>query len=138
MPNIYVESKTPRGPQFKESLLPSSATGFSRGLAVTYGADSSHIALIAVAATAAVGILEEDVSGTSQSASVIEFGQAVAQIGASVQALQPLTTNANGQLVPATGSQPVLAVALEAQTYVAPGSYATVFVLGFLAIALAA
>jgi hypothetical protein len=62
--------------------------------------------------------------------SVIELGPAVAQIGANVTSGQPLTPNAAGQLIPATAGQPVVAVAMESQTYVSPGSYAGVFVLG--------
>jgi len=54
----------------------------------------------------------------------------VARVGATVTSLQLLTTNAAGQLVPAQPGQPVVAVALEPQTYVSPGSFANVFVLG--------
>jgi hypothetical protein len=62
---------------------------------------------------------------------VVEFGQVVAQIGANVAAGQSLAVNAAGQLVPAVATNPIVAVALEAQVYVAPGSFANVFVLGF-------
>lgn len=130
MANIYVEAKGPKGVQAKESLLPAAVSGYQRGLAVTYGSDQYHAALIAVAAAVAVGILEEDAINVNNPCSVIELGQAVAQIGANVTALQPLTTNATGQLVPAQPGQPVVAIALEPQNYVAPGSFANVFVLG--------
>ena len=130
MANIYVEAKSPLGPQVKESLLPAAVTGYTRGLAVTYGTDVYHALLIAAAGVAAVGLLEEDAININNPSSVIEFGQAVAQIGASVTALQQLTTNASGQLVPAQAGQPVIAIALESQTYVSPGSFATVFVFG--------
>jgi hypothetical protein len=135
MANIYVEAKGPKGPQFKESLLPAAVAGYARGLAVTYGADANHAALIAAAGASAVGILEEDAINVNNPSSVIEFGQGVAQIGANVNALQPLATNAAGQLVPATAGQPVVAIALETQVYVAPGSFANVFVLGLLSFA---
>jgi hypothetical protein len=129
MANIYVEAKGPKGVQAKESLLPAAVAGYQRGLAVTYGSDQYHAALVA-AATVAVGILEEDAISTRNPSAVVEFGQTVAQVGANVTALQPLTTNAASQLVPAQPGQPVIAVALEPQVYVAPGSFANVFVLG--------
>lgn len=130
MANIYVEAKGPKGVQAKESLIPAAVAGYQRGLAVTYGVDAYHAALVAVVGAVAVGILEEDALSTSNPSAVVEFGQTVAQIGADVAALQPLTVNAAGQLVPATPGTAVLAVALEPQVYVAPGSYANVFVLG--------
>lgn len=132
MANIYVEGKGPKGVQIKESLLPAAVTGYTRGLAVNYGADSNHATLATVAATAALGILEEDALSVKNPCSVIEFGQVVAQIGATVTAQQTLTTDANGRLVPATAGQPVVAIALEAQTYVSPGSFAVVFWFGLL------
>jgi hypothetical protein len=134
MANIYVEGKGPQGIQAKESLLPAAVAGYTRGLAVTYGVDQFHAALVAAAGSPAIGLLEEDAININNPASVIQFGQAVAQIGANVVALQPLTTNAAGQLVPATAGQPVTAIALEPQNYVAPGSYATVFVVAILGI----
>jgi hypothetical protein len=87
-----------------------------------------------------LGILEEDVIATVQAGvstvgqpnAVIEFGEAVAQIGASVALNQPLTSNAAGQLIPALPGQQIVAIALEPQTYVAPGSFACVFVLAIL------
>jgi hypothetical protein len=130
MANIYVEKKGRQGLQASESLLPTAVIGYSRGLAVTYGADEYHATLIAAAASLAVGILDEDAININNPCKVVEFGQAVAQIGANLTALQPLTTNAAGQLVPAQPGQPVVAIALEPQNYVSPGSFATVFVLG--------
>jgi hypothetical protein len=130
MANIYVEAKGPQGIKAKESLLPAAVSGYSRGLAVVYGADAYHAALASALGQACVGILEEDAINLTNPCAVIEFGQAVAQIGASVAAQQLLTVNAAGQLIPAASGQAVLAVALEAQTYVAPCSYANVFVLG--------
>jgi hypothetical protein len=79
---------------------------------------------------AILGILEEDAINLSNPCAVIEFGQVVAQIGANVTAMQALTVNAAGQLVPAASGQAVVAVALEPQIYVAPGSFANVFVFG--------
>ena len=130
MSNIYVEGKGPKGPQIKESLAFSSVPAVpSRGLAVTYGSDAFHAAVANALGETCIGLIEEDViSGLP--AAVIEFGQTVAQIGASVTAGQALTASAAGQLVPAAAGQAVLAVALETQVYVAPGSYAGVFVLG--------
>lgn len=138
MSNIYIESKGPVGPWMKESLQFASAPGvsLSRGLAVSYGSDQFHIALIAALATQVIGILEEDAIVTTQAGvqvvgepnSVIEFGQAIAQIGATVAVGQALAANANGLLVPATAGQQVVAIALEPQTYVSPGSFACVFV----------
>ena len=146
MSNIYVEAKGPKGIQLKESLQLSAVPASpSRGLAVTYGSDTFHATVVAAAAAAGViGILEEDavavvrggVNTVGEPNTVIEFGQAVAQIGASVTALQPLTTNANGLLVPANPGQPVVAYALEAQTYVSPGSFACVLVVASLGITL--
>lgn len=130
MSNIYVEGKGPQGPQSKESLLPTAVSGYERGLAVVYGADSLH-ATLAGAAGAAIGLLEEDAESLINPVAVIEHGQAVAQIGANVAAGQSLAVNAAGQLVPAVATNPIVAVALEAQTYEAPGSLALVFVLGF-------
>jgi hypothetical protein len=130
MANIYVEKKGPQGARFSESLLPAAVSGYERGLAVVYGSDEYHAALASVLGEAAVGILDEDALNLTNPCKVIEFGQAVAQIGASVAAGQLLTVNAAGQLVPAASGQAVIAVALEAQTYVSPGSYATVFVFG--------
>lgn len=130
MSNIYVEGKGPKGPQIKESLAFSSTPAApSRGLGVAYGSDEYHAAVATAAGQACIGLIEEDVvSGLP--ASIIEFGQAVAQIGASVTAQQPLAVNAAGLLVPAVAGQQVVAISLEAQTYVSPGSFATVFVLG--------
>jgi hypothetical protein len=140
MANIYVEGKGPQGNQDSESLQLSAVPGSepSRGLAVVYGADAYH-ATIAGAAAAAIGILEEDavvvvrggVSVVGQANKVVERGQVVAQIGANVTAGQSLATNAAGQLVPAVATNPIVAVALESQVYVAPGSFACVYVLGF-------
>jgi hypothetical protein len=132
MSNIYVEAKGPKGVQAKESLLPTATSGYERGMAVTYGTDAYHATLIAAAASASIGLLEEDAVSTKNPVPVIEFGQAVGQIGASVTALQPLTTSAAGLLVPAQPGQPVTAIALEPQTYVSPGSFACVFVVALL------
>jgi hypothetical protein len=130
MANIYVEAKGPKGVQAKESLLPAAVIGYLRGLAVIYGADAFHCLLASALGQACIGILEEDAINVNNPCSVIEFGQVVAQIGANVAAQQLLTVNAAGQLVPAASGQAVLAVALEPQVYVAPGSFANVFVLG--------
>ena len=130
MANIYVEAKGPKGVQAKESLLPAAVNGYGRGLAVVFGADAYHCALASALGQACVGILEEDAVNVNNPCAVVEFGQVVAEIGANVAAQQLLTVNAAGQLVPAAAGQAVLAVALEAQNYVAPGSYANVFVLG--------
>jgi hypothetical protein len=134
MANIYVEAKGPRGVQAKESLLPAAVTGYSRGLAVTYtGTDAAGVNGATLAVTpgmVCVGILEEDAISTSNPNAVVEFGQCIAQIGANVTALNPLAVNASGQLVPAVSGNAVVAVALESQTYVSPGSFANVFVLG--------
>jgi hypothetical protein len=132
MSNIYVEGKGPQGPQIKESLLPAAVSGYQRGLAVVYTGGSDGLGVtLAGAAAVAIGILEEDASATNNPVSVIEHGQAVAQIGANVTAGQQLAVNAAGQLIPAVSTNPVVAIALESQTYVSPGSLACVFVLGF-------
>ncbi|ACO32805.1 MULTISPECIES: hypothetical protein [Acidobacterium] len=135
MANIYTEGKGPKGITVKESLLPNAVAGYSRGLAVSYGADSSHCVLLQPGVQA-LGLLEEDAIDAGQACAVIEFGQAVAQIGANITAQQPLTTNAAGQLVPAQPGQPIAAIALETQVYVAPGSFATVFVVAALNISM--
>jgi hypothetical protein len=133
MSNIYVEGKTPKGPQIAESLAFASVPAVpSRGVAVTYGSDSAHAAVAATAGEACIGLIEEDViSGLP--ARIVEFGQAVAQIGASVTYGQALAVNASAQLVPAVAGQSVVAIALESNTYVSPGSFACVFVLGVAA-----
>jgi hypothetical protein len=130
MSNIYVEAKGPKGVQAKESLLPAAVTGYTRGLAVTYGSDAYHCMLATVLGQLCAGILEEDAINTYNPCAVVEFGQCVAEIGASVTALEALMVNASGQLIPATNGNAVVAVALEPQTYVAPGSFANVFVFG--------
>jgi hypothetical protein len=139
MANIYTEAKGPKGVKIGESLMAAAASGYTRGLAVTYGADAYHCALaLAAAAVGVIGLLEEDViaapatGAPGQPSSVIEFGQAVAAIGANVAVGQALTTNAAGQLVPAEPGQPIVAYALEPQIYVSPGSYACVFVVAIL------
>ena len=129
MSNIYVEAKGPKGVQAKESLLPTAVSGYSRGMAVTYGADAYH-ATLAGAAAAAIGILEEDAISLKNPCAVVEHGQVVAQIGANVSKGQQLAVNAAGQLIPAVSTNPVIAIALEDQTYVSPGSFANVWVLG--------
>jgi hypothetical protein len=130
MANIYTEAKGPKGVQAKESLLPAAVIGYQRGLAVAYGVDAYHATLATALGQVCVGIMEEDALSVKNPTSVVEFGQVVAQIGANVAAQQLLTVNAAGQLVPAASGQAVLAVALEPQVYVAPGSFANVFVLG--------
>lgn len=134
MANIYVEGKGPKGPQYKESLLPAAVAGYQRGICVNYGSDAFTAAVVLQAAVSAMGILEEDAIDVRNPVSVIEFGQVVAQIGASVVRGQSLTTNAAGQLVPALANQPVVAVSLEDQVYVAPGSFACVFFMGMVTI----
>jgi hypothetical protein len=130
MANIYVEAKGPKGVQAKESLLPSVVATCQRGLAVVYGADAYHAAP-AGAAAAAIGILEEDAINLANPCAVVEFGQVVAQIGANVTAGESLAVNAAGQLVPAVATNPIVAIALETQVYVSPGSFASVWVPGF-------
>jgi hypothetical protein len=134
MSNIYVEGKGPKGPQIRESLaFATTPTAPSRGLAVTYGSDAFHAALAATAGEQCVGLIEEDViSGLP--APIIEFGQAIAQIGANVTALELLAVNASGLLVPAQPGQYVVAIALEANTYVSPGSFACVLVVAALGV----
>lgn len=128
MSNINVEVKGPQGPQIKESLLPAAVAGFQRGLAVTYGTDEYHAALATTAGEPCVGLIEEDAVSLQLPISVIEHGQAVAQIGATVTPLQKLTNNAEGQLVPAVTPQHVVAVALSGNPNA--GDYITVFVCG--------
>jgi hypothetical protein len=135
MTNKYVEGKGPQGPQIKESLAPTAVTGYNRGLCVNFGATNLICALVTVAGSAALGILEEDAVSTKNPCSTILFGEAIAQIGANITAQAALATDANGRLVPATAGQQVVAIALEPQTYVAPdangeGSFALVLFLG--------
>jgi hypothetical protein len=128
MTNINVELKGPKGPQISESLLPAAVSGFTRGLAVVYGTDNSHAALPTAAGSLCVGLLEEDAVSLQLPVRVIEHGQTVAQIGAAVSALQLLTCNASGQLIPAGPGQPVIAIALSGNPNA--GDYITVFVFG--------
>ncbi len=137
MANIYVEKKIPTQGGFKEPLMAASVTGYSRGLAVTYTSGNEFgCTLAGTQGEACVGIIEEDqVVGSGASTptnplSVVELGPCVAQIGANVTAGQSLMVNASGQLIPAVNGNSVVAVAMESQTYVAPGSFACVFVIG--------
>jgi hypothetical protein len=127
MANINVELKGPKGLQASESLLPAAVSGFTRGLAVTYGTDAYHAALVSVAGATALGLLDEDAVSVKNPVRVIEFGQTVAQIGAAIAVQQKLAVNAAGQLIPAGPGQTIIAVALEAG--VNAGDYITVFVL---------
>jgi hypothetical protein len=127
MTNINTERKYPKGPQFTESLTPTATVGYTRGLAVGYGSDEFHATLIALAGIAILGLIAEDaVAGLPLL--VVEFGQTVAQIGATVAAGQQLAVNAAGQLVPAQAGQMVVAIALDANPNA--GDYISVFVLG--------
>ncbi len=129
MANINTETKGPKGPQVKESLVPAGASGYTRGLAVVYGADTSHAALPVAANAACIGLIEEDAVSATGPISVIEFGQTVGQVGAAVAAAPlALTNNATGQLVPATAGQTVVAIAVE--TTPNAGDYIWVFVPG--------
>lgn len=135
MTSIFVEAKGPKGIQAKESLLPTAVSGYQRGLAVTYGDDAYHATLSNDdAGHTCLGILEEDAISLENPCSVIEFGQAVAQIGADVGAGQLLAVDALGRLVAAEPGDSVVAVALEAQTYVSPGSFCNVFVFAMFGI----
>lgn len=132
MANIYVEGKGPKGVQHDESLAFAAVPAIpSRGLAVTYGADEIHAAVATVAGEACIGIIDEDIIA-GLPGRIIELGQGVAQIGANVARGEQLATSATGQLVPAQPGQAVVAVALEDQVYVAPGSFACVFVVAIL------
>ena len=119
MSNINVENKYPKGPQEKESLLASGVVGYTRGLFVIYGADALHVALPTAAGQKCIGVIEEDQTVASGSAvatvpiSLIQRGETVLQIGATVTPGQPLTNNAAGQAIPAGPGQPVLAIALD-------------------------
>ena len=132
MSNINVENKYPKGVLDEESLVAASLVGYTRGLAVIYGADQFHALLVSAAGTRALGIIDEDqivpanASVPTMPIRIIEFGQTVAQIGAAVAALQLLATNAAGQLVPAGPGQPVVAVALDANPNA--GDFISVFV----------
>jgi hypothetical protein len=126
MTNINVENKGPSGAQIGESLTPAAVTGFTRGIAVTYGTDAFHAALPTAAGQQCVGIIDEDAIATTNPIRVIEFGQTVAQIGATVAALQSLACNASGQLVPAQPGQFVVAIALDGNPNA--GDYVNVFV----------
>jgi hypothetical protein len=129
MANINTQTKGPKGVQIKESLIPGGSSGFTRGLAVIYGADVYHAAVASVANSACIGIIEEDAVSTTEAIAVIEFGQAVAQVGAAIaSAPLALTNNSTGQLVPATAGQTVVAIALE--TTPNAGDYICVFVPG--------
>ncbi len=139
MANIYVEKKIPNRAPFKESLMAASVNGYQRGLAVAFTAGNEFGCTLATAlGQVCAGVIEEDqvvgsgATSPTNAIGVIEFGPAVAQIGASVTAGQQLTTNAAGLLIPAASGQSVVAVAMESQTYVAPGSFAGVFVVALL------
>jgi hypothetical protein len=138
MANINVENKYPKGPQVEESLVAASLVGYTRGLAVTYGADIFHAALVSVAGAQAIGIIEEDQIVPANATvptvplKVVEFGQAVAQIGATVASGQLLAANAAGQLVPAQPGQWVVALALDGNPNA--GDYICVLVLAALGI----
>lgn len=130
MANISVEAKGPKGIHAKESLLPTAVAGYTRGLAVVYGADA-YTALLAGAAAPALGLIEEDAIDVGNPVSVITLGETVAQLGAAgISKNDLLTTNAAGQLVVAQPGQPVVAVAMEDDPGPGAGDYICVFVLG--------
>jgi hypothetical protein len=133
MTNINVELKGPKGSQLSESLLPAAVAGFTRGLFVVYGADEYHAAVASVAGSKCVGLIDEDAIALTNPVRVIELGQAVAQIGATVTPGQLLTNNALGQAIPAGPGQPILAQALSGNPNA--GDYITVNVLPPIAIA---
>jgi hypothetical protein len=139
MANIYVEKKISTSDGYKEPLLAASVTGYARGLAVAFtGGNEFGCTLATALGQVCTGIIEEDqvvgagAMSPTNPIGVIELGPAVAQIGASIIGGQLLTTNAAGQLVPAASGQSIVAIALESQTYVSPGSYAGVFVCAIL------
>src|SRR6185437_2645457 len=128
MTDINVELKGPKGPQIKESLLPTVVAGYTRGLAVVYGADAYHATLAASAGEAIVGLIEEDAISLDNPIAVIEHGQAVAQIGGAVTAGAFLSVNATGQLIDTASTKAIVAKALEAGS--TAGDFILVFVLG--------
>jgi hypothetical protein len=127
MTNINVENKYPKGPQITESLTPTATVGYTRGLAVVYGADEVHASLASIAGAAILGLIAEDATA-GLPLLVVEFGQTVAQIGATVAAGNQLAVNAAGQLVPAKPGQAVVAIALDGNPN--SGDYIAVMVLG--------
>src|SRR5882672_223116 len=112
MTNINVELKGPKGHQLSESLLPAAVAGFTRGLFVVYGADEYHAAVASTAGAKCIGLIDEDAIALTNPVRIVELGQTVAQIGATVTSGQLLTNNAAGQAIPAGPGQPVLAQAL--------------------------
>ena len=113
MSNINVETKTPKGPNVAESLTPAASSGYERGLAVVYTAntDGQGCTLAGTQGEAIIGLLQEDVV-PGLPALVVEEGQAVAQIGAAVVAGNELMVNAAGQLIVATTGSVIVAIAL--------------------------
>jgi hypothetical protein len=104
------------------------AAGMTRGLALVQGANDATLAIASVANAAAFAILEESTVYAGDSLSAIYEGEAVAIIGAAVQAGQNLITNAAGQLVPATGATNQNIVARAVSSGSNAGDYIVVFV----------
>jgi hypothetical protein len=113
MANLNVETKYPKGVQLKETLTPAVTSGYTRGLAVAYTAstDGQGATLVSAAGGAILGLLEEDaIAGLP--VLVVESGQTVAQIGATVVAGEELAVNAAAQLIPAVTGNVIVGVAL--------------------------
>ena len=136
MSNINIENKYPKGVQESESLLALSITGYTRGLFVISGAlnssDALHVSLPTAAGQLCLGVLEEDqqvplnATAPTMPIRIIERGEAVVQIGATITPGQLLTNNAAGQAIPAGPGQPVLAVALDGNPNVGDFILATI------------
>jgi hypothetical protein len=112
MTNINVELKGPNGPRIVETLTPAVVAAAKRGLAVAYGADEYHCAVVATAGAVAIGLIDEDAVSAQLPVGVVVSGQAVGQIGATVTPGQLLTPNASGQLIPAATGNRIIARAM--------------------------
>jgi hypothetical protein len=104
------------------------AAGMTRGFALVQGANDATLAVASAANAPAFAILEESTVYAGDAISAIYEGEAVAIIGAAVQAGQNLITNAAGQLIPATGATNQNIVARAVSSGSNAGDYIVVFV----------
>ncbi len=121
-----VETTGVQGNPSKRTYL-AGAAAMGRGLALVQGADDNHLVVASAADAAAFAILEESNVSAGDTISAVYQGEAVAQIGAAVNAGQFLSTDASGRMVPAVGSaQNIVGRAVSSGTTL--GDYIVMFV----------
>ena len=122
-----VETTGVLGNPLARTYLAAAAT-MGLGLALVQGADDIHLAVAAAANAPAFAILEESNVSIGEPISAIVLGEAVAVIGAAVNAGQYLVTDSQGRLVPATGVSNQNIVARAVSSGSSAGDYIVVLV----------